>query len=558
MRSMQVCAAFGAVMLVSAAFASPAEVFRAAEAPLEIAGGEPGREVMRSSFTTVDVGSLLGMSRGSSIALEAFPDLSVELEATRLDPGWASDFVWHGRVAGDDESTVFIAVKENVARGEIFWRGGHLTLRYAGDGVHEIQQIDGTQFDGCATGPAQAVFGQVGEQAARGGAGDDGSIIDVLVAYTPNARLAEGGENAILALIDASAAGTNTAYANSNVTQRIRVVETMEVNYTESASFSTDLDRLRGTSDGFMDEVHGVRNNFGADLVALISTTNGACGIGYLMTTVNTGFASSGFTVTRYSCASGNLTFAHELGHNMGCAHDRDNAFGGAFCYSFGHRTPNNQFRTVMAYAPGSRRAYFSNPNVTFSGFPMGVDGDCNDEPNYNALSLDNTAPVVALFRESVIPLDGPGSFSLVTPADEAEGFPPSGRLRWQSSALAESYDVIISEQTDLSNPVAEISGVFGTQADVPPGSLDSLTTYYWSVTAVGNGGETDTASGIWSFTTAVLGDVNGDQVVDFTDLNTLLTQFGLVGPGLSADVNGDGVVNFSDLNIVLSNFGGA
>lgn len=54
-------------------------------------------------------------------------------------------------------------------------------------------------------------------------------------------------------------------------------------------------------------------------------------------------------------------------------------------------------------------------------------------------------------------------------------------------------------------------------------------------------------------------GDANGDNVVNFADLNTVLSQFGQsqTGPGfLGGDVNGDGSVGFADLNAVLSGFG--
>ncbi|MBX3351816.1 MAG: hypothetical protein KF684_02685 [Phycisphaeraceae bacterium] len=51
-------------------------------------------------------------------------------------------------------------------------------------------------------------------------------------------------------------------------------------------------------------------------------------------------------------------------------------------------------------------------------------------------------------------------------------------------------------------------------------------------------------------------GDSNGDGVVNFADLNAVLSDFGQSGMGLPGDVNGDGVVNFQDLNLVLSNFG--
>lgn len=54
----------------------------------------------------------------------------------------------------------------------------------------------------------------------------------------------------------------------------------------------------------------------------------------------------------------------------------------------------------------------------------------------------------------------------------------------------------------------------------------------------------------------SVLGDTNGDDRVDFVDLNNVLSVFGQSGPGLAGDVNGDGTVNFEDLNIVLGSYG--
>jgi len=51
-------------------------------------------------------------------------------------------------------------------------------------------------------------------------------------------------------------------------------------------------------------------------------------------------------------------------------------------------------------------------------------------------------------------------------------------------------------------------------------------------------------------------GDTNGDGVVDFVDLATVLTNFGQSGDQLMGDLNGDGVVDFADLSLVLSNFG--
>ncbi len=50
-------------------------------------------------------------------------------------------------------------------------------------------------------------------------------------------------------------------------------------------------------------------------------------------------------------------------------------------------------------------------------------------------------------------------------------------------------------------------------------------------------------------------GDTNGDNIVNFADLNAVLADFGNSGD-LAGDVDGDGTVNFADLNLVLSAFG--
>lgn len=49
-------------------------------------------------------------------------------------------------------------------------------------------------------------------------------------------------------------------------------------------------------------------------------------------------------------------------------------------------------------------------------------------------------------------------------------------------------------------------------------------------------------------------GDVNGDNAVNLTDLNLVLSLFGQTSA--IGDTNGDGVVNLADLNTVLANFG--
>jgi hypothetical protein len=51
-------------------------------------------------------------------------------------------------------------------------------------------------------------------------------------------------------------------------------------------------------------------------------------------------------------------------------------------------------------------------------------------------------------------------------------------------------------------------------------------------------------------------GDTNNDGVVDLTDLNNVLNNFGTTATGNPGDDNSDGTVDLTDLNNVLNNFG--
>lgn len=53
-----------------------------------------------------------------------------------------------------------------------------------------------------------------------------------------------------------------------------------------------------------------------------------------------------------------------------------------------------------------------------------------------------------------------------------------------------------------------------------------------------------------------IIGDLNGDGIVDTTDLGILLGGFGCMGMSCDGDINGDGVVDTTDLGLLLGNFG--
>ena len=264
---------------------------------------------------------------------------------------------------------------------------------------------------------------------------DEQSVIDVAVFYTPAARAAQGGTTEIEMSVDLMVAQTNAAYQASGVHQRIKLVAVEEVvGYTELIESSTDLNRLRLPSDGYMDEVHDVRGMVAADIVLLVRAGRGSQA--YQMGTPSQDFASQAFGVAR----SGNAgAFAHELGHLMGLRHDRYVSCGGRcnnaphFPYAFGYvnqrafdpndpESPNPdptvpttaRWRTIMSYNNQCAAAdfgcqwlfRFSNPDQLHpdpGGDPLGKAGlelaPGADGPSDAVRMLNRTRGYVANFR---------------------------------------------------------------------------------------------------------------------------------------------------------------
>ena len=71
-----------------------------------------------------------------------------------------------------------------------------------------------------------------------------------MVNWTSSAASASGN---ISALVDLAVAEANQSYTNSGVHIDLQLASKALVSYTQSGSFSTDLSRYRGTSDGYMD-----------------------------------------------------------------------------------------------------------------------------------------------------------------------------------------------------------------------------------------------------------------------------------------------------------------
>lgn len=338
------------------------------------------------------------------------------------------------------------------------------------------------QFAAASAPVEGSVYNGQGQQGGDG-SGMNFTNIDVLLVYTENAATAAGGHSAMAAVIDMTFARANSAFINSDIGLRLRMVRSEAVAYNETNRSDSLDDLTNGT--GVFGDVHSWRSSSGADLVALIFD-----GIGGLAWIYN-GHANSGYSVNGLSGVES--TFIHEIGHNLGCLHDRDNNGEGitpTYPYSFGWRfTPDNspELRTIMAYTPGNQIPYFSNPDVTYMGTPTGVPiGDPLQSNNAEVirqtkasvaayqLEGGNLPPTVALTsplrREPLVAMD-----TVMLAADASD---PDGTVE-----EVVFYRLMSDADFGFSNRFSVL--VDGAETTPYTGTEDSIPAGFWTYAAV-------------------------------------------------------------------------
>lgn len=319
---------------------------------------------------------------------------------------------------GVELGTAVITVESGRTFATFSYAGGQLQLSPQADGSHLLIEAGPDSFPPEAA--PRRVFGGIPKASvpfdgqALDVPQDSGRVIDVMILWTPQARTAAGSLANIQARVQAGIDEANATYLNSGIAQRLRLVHSAEVVYTERTGncpdaqstnkFDCALEDLTTDGDGRMDIAHDLRDQYGADLVALLIADNALCGIAWIPDfNPNYSHAPWGFSVTGQGCI-GNGSFTHELGHNMGADHDPAYALpGGAQPYNHGYVSPQQNWRTVMAYPYTCNWCpslfYFSNPNLSNGGVAMGTALQHN-----NALLLNKTAKAVANYRATASP----------------------------------------------------------------------------------------------------------------------------------------------------------
>lgn len=355
-------------------------------------------------------------------------------EATResVEIRTTNDFTWRGKITQNNlDGDVILTFKEGFVSGLIYVGNGVYEIAPKGEGAILVE-LNQNLFPECGGG-IEGEKQQTSVKKTPSANADSGDRIDVLVIYTTAVKNSLGGDAQTRAFAQQAIDATNTAYINSKIRQRVNLVHAQETAMVETGNLGTELSGLRTNADAAM-----LRNNYKADLVALLSNTTNNCGQGYLIGGAG-GNANNGFTVTSRGCAVGNLSFAHELGHNMGSQHNPENGTNSAFSYGYGHYV-NGVFRTVMSYvdpcAQGcTRRPYFSNPAVSFNGYPTGLDNERD-----NTRLINSTADIIANYRFS-------GTSLTLNNFSDGETIPRriSRQLNWSSENVTGNVKIELS-----------------------------------------------------------------------------------------------------------------
>ncbi|MCW6006045.1 cellulose binding domain-containing protein [Micromonospora sp. CPCC 205371] len=369
------------------------------------------RDARRVRTVDLDTAALSPSLAAESVAIELFDDVTVDLKTNvALSKGAA--------IGGRTSSTYSAggdggAAVATIVGGDLhvsLWKGrAKYGIEPLGGGRHLVFE-DGRRFPNEA--PPVAQDGKAAKAPAAAAPAGSGtlatSVIDIMVAFDETAQAMFGSVAAIEAEIIEMINVSNMTYANSQIDQQLALTNIVDLGYTPNATDGTTdeqtyLSRIRGKTDGIVDSVHTQRDDNSADLVSVITDATSVCGVGYLPVSGNPAELDA-YSLTDGGCAVSNLTFPHEVGHNMCAHHDPANVTSNP-CGSeaFAHVGPAENLRTVMAYANAAngcttctRIPYFSNPNVTANGWTTGIAGSRN-----NAAVMGARAAGIAAYRTS-------------------------------------------------------------------------------------------------------------------------------------------------------------
>lgn len=346
---------------------------------------------------------------GAPFLLNLFDDVALTLRRVRVDHATRNHRTWVGTSGDRDEVVAALTLGPEGLTGQVAARGVSYAIETAGAGDALVRELP--VFDAPPELPARLAPPPARDQTPRVGAlaADGPARIDVLVLYTPAARVRAGSVAAIDASLANAVAVTNTAFQRSGIAASLATAALRELAYVEAPGGITDDLFAMAAGGSLQATVEAMRAAAGADLVALVTgraTASAGCGVAFLGPS-----PTAIFSVTEEACLfAGQWSFSHEIGHNFGADHAPGDPVVSAVPYARGYRDSN--VRTLMAYAASGTPARSLNFSSSTVREPAVTGGPTGNSLQDNARRLAETAATVAAFASGGPAPETPGALT--------------------------------------------------------------------------------------------------------------------------------------------------